>query len=195
MKDIGNVSTYLADNITSLRTQNGLSQARLADKAGIPRSTLTHMESGGGNPSLANLCKLAAALGVGVSGLPTYVKVMILVGLACHLVGLWPPPAQTIVGSRTGDWALPQLRAYGLRPNAATWTGPYWIRLSLQDSEQTEYQRRQQADGEHPGTFSRQTLQPEDRYQDKDHFKHQQTGEQSRQQMQVQHQDQTDRRQ
>jgi len=82
---------------------------------------------------------LAAALGVGVSGLPTYVKVMILVGLACHLVGLWPPPAQTIVGSRTGDWALPQLRAYGLRPNAATWTGPYWIRLSLQDSEQTEY--------------------------------------------------------
>lgn len=69
MKDIGNVSTYLADNITSLRTQNGLSQARLADKAGIPRSTLTHMESGGGNPSLANLCKLAASLGVGIEEL------------------------------------------------------------------------------------------------------------------------------
>jgi len=69
MDDSANVSAYLADNILALRKQNGLSQARLADKAGIPRSTLTHMESGGGNPSLANLCKLAAALGVGIEEL------------------------------------------------------------------------------------------------------------------------------
>lgn len=66
MTELENVSAYLADNIIALRKRSELSQERLAEKAGIPRSTLTHMESGGGNPSLTNLCKLAAALGVGI---------------------------------------------------------------------------------------------------------------------------------
>ena len=69
MSDLDHVSAYLADNIIALRKRNDLSQEKLASKAGIPRSTLTHMESGGGNPSLTNLCKLAAALGVGIEEL------------------------------------------------------------------------------------------------------------------------------
>ncbi|MEP4146789.1 MAG: helix-turn-helix domain-containing protein [Halioglobus sp.] len=69
MSDLEHVSSFLADNITALRKRGELSQERLAQKAGIPRSTLTHMESGSGNPSLTNLCKLAAALGVGIEEL------------------------------------------------------------------------------------------------------------------------------
>ena len=69
INDQGNLSGYLADNIIALRKRSELSQERLANKAGIPRSTLTHMESGSGNPSLTNLCKLAAALGVSVEEL------------------------------------------------------------------------------------------------------------------------------
>ena len=52
----------LAHNLTSLRKQRQLSQAQLATLAGIPRSTITHMESGAGNPSLSNLARVASAL-------------------------------------------------------------------------------------------------------------------------------------
>ncbi|WP_170287431.1 helix-turn-helix domain-containing protein [Halioglobus maricola] len=69
MSELENVSAYLADNIIALRKRSELSQGKLAEKAGIPRSTLTHMESGAGNPSLTNLCKLAAALGVNIEEL------------------------------------------------------------------------------------------------------------------------------
>ena len=69
MNDLEHVSAYLAENIITLRKRSELSQERLADKAGIPRSTITNMESGAGNPSLTNLCKLAAALGVSIEEL------------------------------------------------------------------------------------------------------------------------------
>jgi transcriptional regulator with XRE-family HTH domain len=69
MTDVEHVSAYLAENIVTLRKRSELSQGKLADKAGIPRSTVTNMESGAGNPSLTNLCKLAAALGVNIEEL------------------------------------------------------------------------------------------------------------------------------
>lgn len=69
MDEQESVAAYLAQNVVTLRKRSELSQARLAAQAGIPRSTLTHMESGGGNPSLNNLCRLAAALGVGIEEL------------------------------------------------------------------------------------------------------------------------------
>lgn len=62
-------SRYLAHNLVALRKKKSLSQNRLSSLADIPRSTVTHMESGEGNPSLRNLCKLAAALNVGVEEL------------------------------------------------------------------------------------------------------------------------------
>lgn len=69
MSDLNHVSAYLAENIITLRKRSELSQGKLANKAGIPRSTITNMESGAGNPSLTNLCKLAAALGVSIEEL------------------------------------------------------------------------------------------------------------------------------
>lgn len=62
---------YLAVNILALRKKSGRSQNQLSKLADIPRSTITNMESGGGNPSLANLCKIAAALGVSIEELLT----------------------------------------------------------------------------------------------------------------------------
>lgn len=69
MDELGRVSQYLGFNIESLRAKAGLSQARLESKAQIPRSTLTNIESGQGNPSLTNLVKISNALGVGIEEL------------------------------------------------------------------------------------------------------------------------------
>lgn len=63
------VPRYLADNILTLRKKKSLSQDRLARLAEIPRSTLTHIESGSGNPSLQNLVKISLALQVSIEEL------------------------------------------------------------------------------------------------------------------------------
>lgn len=47
----------------------GLTQAELAKSAGLPRSTLTNLESGAGNPSLATLVGLADALSFSIEEL------------------------------------------------------------------------------------------------------------------------------
>lgn len=64
-----NASRNLALNLASLRTTQKMSQQRLADSAGIPRSTVTNIESGAGNPSLEKLVRLSSALGVGIEEL------------------------------------------------------------------------------------------------------------------------------
>jgi transcriptional regulator with XRE-family HTH domain len=63
------ISQKLAYNTSQLRNQRGMTQIELAKLAGIPRSTLTHLESGAGNPSLMNLTKLAGALQVSIEEL------------------------------------------------------------------------------------------------------------------------------
>lgn len=63
------VSEYLAQNIVSLRQKRSITQAGLAKIAGVPRSTVTHLESGSGNPSLSNLIKVASALQVTIEEL------------------------------------------------------------------------------------------------------------------------------
>lgn len=55
-------SNNLADNLRAIRETRGLSQAQLAQLAGIPRPTWTHLESGAANPTLSVLIKVAAAL-------------------------------------------------------------------------------------------------------------------------------------
>ena len=57
-------ATNLAENIRQLRDARGMSQAQMAKAAGIPRPTWTNLESGGANPTLAVLLKVAAALHV-----------------------------------------------------------------------------------------------------------------------------------
>lgn len=53
---------HLADNIKALRESRNLTQQQIAKLAGIPRATWTHLESGGANPTLAVLVKVANAL-------------------------------------------------------------------------------------------------------------------------------------
>lgn len=55
---------HLADNIKALRETRGLSQQQIAKLAGIPRATWTNLESGGANPTLAVLVRVADALQV-----------------------------------------------------------------------------------------------------------------------------------
>jgi len=58
------ISKNLGYSLEYLRKARGLTQDQLAHISGIPRTTLSHMESGEGNPSLKTLSKLALALGV-----------------------------------------------------------------------------------------------------------------------------------
>ncbi len=69
MNENKNASRYLGLNIEKLRKKKNLSQQQLAKQAEIPRSTLTNIESGSGNPSLSNLVKISDALGVSIEEL------------------------------------------------------------------------------------------------------------------------------
>ena len=61
---IDDSSSNLALNVRQLRSARQLSQAQLAELAGIPRPTLAHLESGSANPTLSVLMRLASALQV-----------------------------------------------------------------------------------------------------------------------------------
>jgi transcriptional regulator with XRE-family HTH domain len=63
------IASHLARNLSSLRHARGLTQATLAKAAGLPRSTIANLESGGGNPSLAVLVKVASQLRVPIDEL------------------------------------------------------------------------------------------------------------------------------
>ena len=63
------ISESLASNLVSLRQKSGLSQLALAKLAQVPRSTIAHLESGSGNPSLSNLARISAALQIGLEEL------------------------------------------------------------------------------------------------------------------------------
>lgn len=54
---------YLLQEIQKLRKQVGLTQAKLAQKANLPRTTITKIESGTHNPTLNTLMRIASALG------------------------------------------------------------------------------------------------------------------------------------
>jgi transcriptional regulator with XRE-family HTH domain len=58
------VAAHLARNLVALRHVRNLTQGALAKAAGVPRSTISNLESSSGNPSLTVLVKVASALGV-----------------------------------------------------------------------------------------------------------------------------------
>lgn len=62
-------ATHLARNLAGLRHVRALTQEALARDAAVPRSTIAALESGSGNPSLAVLVKVAAALAVSIDEL------------------------------------------------------------------------------------------------------------------------------
>jgi transcriptional regulator with XRE-family HTH domain len=59
----------LAKNLIELRKIRNLSQARLAEASGVPRSTLANLESGSANPSLSLLITLAQCLKINLDEL------------------------------------------------------------------------------------------------------------------------------
>lgn len=59
----------LGPRMRTLRQQRGLSQARVAEMAGLSPSAISQMESGAIRPSLTVLLRIALALGVGVNAL------------------------------------------------------------------------------------------------------------------------------
>jgi transcriptional regulator with XRE-family HTH domain len=58
------LAARLAANIRQLRESRGLTQEQMARLSGIPRATWGHLESGGANPTLSVLHKVALALQV-----------------------------------------------------------------------------------------------------------------------------------
>lgn len=54
----------LAENVKSLREARGFTQAQLAQRAGVPRATLSLLESGVANPTLSVVLRVCQALEV-----------------------------------------------------------------------------------------------------------------------------------
>jgi transcriptional regulator with XRE-family HTH domain len=63
------VPGHLSRNMFNLRQARNLSQGDLSSLSGLPRSTVSHIESGSGNPSLRSLIKVANALHVSIEEL------------------------------------------------------------------------------------------------------------------------------
>ena len=63
------LSKIISKNIKRLRELQNLTQLQLAEKGGLPRSTLATLESGESNPSVDTLVKLAASLSVSLDEL------------------------------------------------------------------------------------------------------------------------------
>ncbi len=59
----------LAGNVYALRKDRGLTQAQLAEAAGVRQPRIAEIERGDANPRLDTLAKLARALGVPVAAL------------------------------------------------------------------------------------------------------------------------------
>lgn len=59
----------IADNLRRLRLERGLTLEAVADRADVSRGTVIQVEQARANPSIATLCRLADALGVGVASL------------------------------------------------------------------------------------------------------------------------------
>lgn len=59
----------LAANLRYIRERRGLTQVQLARLASLPRSTVSQVETGAGNPTLAVLARLARALAVSIEEL------------------------------------------------------------------------------------------------------------------------------
>ena len=65
--DVASVNQAVSDSIKSWRKSQKLSLDELSRRAGVSKGMLVEIEKGVANPSIAILCKVAAALGVSVA--------------------------------------------------------------------------------------------------------------------------------
>ncbi len=80
------VSQKLASNVSYLRKLRGLSQDQLAKLSGVPRTTISYIESGSGNPTLSNLIKISGTLQVSLEELLSESKEEVKVYSANELI-------------------------------------------------------------------------------------------------------------
>ena len=59
----------LAENLKRQRKQANLTQAELAEAAGLPRATVANLEQPGANPSVSTIVAVAKALGISIDDL------------------------------------------------------------------------------------------------------------------------------
>ncbi|WP_114947797.1 helix-turn-helix domain-containing protein [Microvirga calopogonii] len=65
--DVERVSATVSQNLKIFRRRNGLTLDQLSRKSGVSKGMLVEIEKGSANPSIATLCRTAAALGVSVA--------------------------------------------------------------------------------------------------------------------------------
>lgn len=65
-QDTSTFNSFISTNVKALRAKRSYTQKQLATLCDIPRTTLTNIESGQGNPSLSNVIKIANALNVSI---------------------------------------------------------------------------------------------------------------------------------
>ena len=68
-KILEDAQANLAKNLIAIRRAQGLNQEQFSKITGLPRSTLSYIESGTGNPSLENLIKIASSLNLSIQEL------------------------------------------------------------------------------------------------------------------------------
>ncbi|CAB4894111.1 unannotated protein [freshwater metagenome] len=68
-RDVQNMRNELADRLLTLRAKHDLSQAALAQLAGVDRKTINRIENGHFSPALDTLVRLSSALSVTPSSL------------------------------------------------------------------------------------------------------------------------------
>lgn len=68
-RDVKNMRSVLAERLYDLRSANKLSQAFLADLAGVDRKTINRIENGHFSPALDTIVRLSVALGIAPSDL------------------------------------------------------------------------------------------------------------------------------
>lgn len=63
-REVKDMRKVLADRLFELRTDSELSQARLAEIAGVDRKTINRIENGHFSPALDTIVRLSVALGI-----------------------------------------------------------------------------------------------------------------------------------
>ena len=117
MQSSEEVATAVGRNVRALRQQRRMTIDALAAAAGVSRGTVIQIETARGNPSIATLVGLAAALRVGVASLVDGdAEPRVVVRRAAEAARLWSSPAGSNAVFRIGtdppdvvelwDWTL-----------------------------------------------------------------------------------------
>jgi transcriptional regulator with XRE-family HTH domain len=183
------VSAAVGRNVRALRQQRGMTIDALAAAAGVSRGTVIQVETARGNPSIATLCGLAAALRVGVASLvDSNVEPRVVVRRDAEAARLWTSAAGSSAVFRIGtdppdvvelwDWTLQpgdsfdgEAHPMGTQEVLSVLTGRLGLRIGTTAEQldtgdtvmfHTHAPHRYSAEGPDPVRFVMVVLQPGD---------------------------------